>query len=75
MLEIEMVGVTEYCENIPVYLTDTTGIYEYLVDKSEWAGNGRLVIKAINEGGYNSTQIDVLELIQWLKDNRPDLLA
>lgn len=35
---------------------------------------GRLVIGALNEGGYNSTQVDLLDVIAWVKENRPDLL-
>ena len=37
--------------------------------------NGRLTIVATNEGGYNSTSVDLLDLISWIKENIPDLLT
>lgn len=37
-------------------------------------GRGRLCVVAINEGGYNSTWVDLLDLIAWLRAHRPDLL-
>ncbi len=36
--------------------------------------NGRLVIRAINEGGYNFTAVDLLDLLTWVKVNMPELL-
>jgi len=59
---IEMAGVREYCECKRVEL----GMHE---------DSGRLVVRAWNEGGSNCTEVDVLELVAWLKQNRPDLLA
>jgi hypothetical protein len=60
--ETVMKGVTEYCEGMDVCLI-------------EISGQTRLAVKAYNEAGFNSTQVDVLELIDWLKTHRPDLLA
>jgi hypothetical protein len=34
----------------------------------------RPAILAFNESGYNSTAVDVLDLIAWLKKNKPELL-
>ena len=34
----------------------------------------RWVIRALNEGGLNFTEVDLLDLICWIKENRPDLL-
>lgn len=68
-------GVTEYCEDMPVELAETTGRYVYGIPEEEWPGRGRIVILAKNEGGHNSTEVDLLELIAWLRANRPDLLA
>jgi len=53
-------GVREYCEKEPVEI-DTE--------------NGREVIVAANEGGHNSTRVDLLDLINWLKKHRPELLS
>lgn len=33
-----------------------------------------LVIRALNEGGYNCTEVDLLHLINWVKENMPELL-
>jgi hypothetical protein len=57
---VEMEGVREYIEVEPVKLV--------------YNNAGHLVVQAINEGGYNSTEVDLLQLIQWLKTNRPELL-
>ena len=50
----ELVGVREYAEGFPVAL---------------WRDedSGRLLIVAENEGGNNSTAIDLLDLLEWLR--------
>jgi len=63
MADRRMDGVSEYCEGDYVHLTTT-----------EVAGTEKLVIKAMNEGGHNWTEVDLLDLIAWLKANRPELL-
>jgi hypothetical protein len=53
------------------------GVREYMgedIVNLKTLDNGILVIEAINEGGHNSTEVDLLQLIQWLKINRPELL-
>lgn len=57
--EIIMKGVREYGEGEPVALGDQ---------------EGRPVIIASNEAGHNSTSIDLVDVIVWLKANRPELL-
>jgi hypothetical protein len=52
-------GVREYCE-------------DYAVEFDE--SYGRPVVLAFNEGGYNSTAVDLLDLIDWLRKHRPELL-
>lgn len=50
----EMVGVREHTEKFPGQL---------------WRHeNGRLVVIARNEAGYNSTEVDLLDLIAWLQN-------
>lgn len=68
LIEIEMDGVTEYCEGMPVHLLESTkDPYTFkLID--------RWVIQAANEGGHNSTEVDLVDLLLWLKKNKPDLL-
>jgi hypothetical protein len=55
-----MHGVTEYAEGLDVRL--------------QLEDNGRLIVSAWNEGGFNGTSIDLLELLVWLRNNRPDLI-
>jgi hypothetical protein len=68
-----MDGVTEYAEGYGVRLVETTGTYGGLGKPHE--GAGRLAIKALNEAGHNCTEVDLLELLAWVKANRPDLMA
>ncbi len=70
-----MTGVTEYAEGYDVRLIETTGTYSIGKTEQEWTGRGRLAIRALNEAGYNCTEVDLLELLAWVKANRPDLLA
>jgi hypothetical protein len=48
-INITMNGVTEYNEGMEVSLSET---------------DGKLVIKALNEAGYNSTEVDLLQLLE-----------
>jgi hypothetical protein len=68
-----MDGVTEYAERYEVRLVKTTGSYVGI--GKEMPGAGRLVIKAMNEAGNNCTEVDLLEVLSWVKANRPDLMA
>jgi hypothetical protein len=48
--------VKEYCEDMPVHIkTNEEGIW---------------IIEARNEGGYNATQVDLLQLLQWVEKNK-----
>lgn len=73
-MNIEMTGVSEYGEDMPVVLCESKGRYEIIDDKETRKGEGRLVIRAFNEAGCNCTDVDLLELIGWLKENKPELL-
>lgn len=66
---VTMEGVREYCEDLPVKLE-----YELEDKYSSVPKGGRWVISALNESGHNSTQVDLLDLIKWLRESRPDLL-
>jgi hypothetical protein len=70
MEAIVMMGVNEYAEGFPVYLD-----IEDNDDRGDPLEEKRLVVLAKNEGGYNCTEVDLLQLIAWLKDNKPELLA
>lgn len=73
---VKMWGVREYAENYDVFLRHLT---EEDADFARRLGDlpeepGREVIVAYNEGGFNCTEVDLLDLIDWLKANRPELL-
>jgi len=69
-----MDGVAEYAEGYGVRLVQTRGAYDFDKPEHEWRGHGRLVIKSWNEGGHNSTEVDLLQLLEWVRTNRPDLM-
>ena len=54
-----MVGVAEYGEGMDVKLG---------YDK------GRPVIVASNEGGYASTFVDLIQVLEWVRNNMPDVM-
>ena len=54
-----MAGVREHSEQMEVELRRE---------------NERLVVTAFNEGGFKTTNVDLLELLDWLSANRPDIL-
>lgn len=54
-----MEHVREYSEGLPV---------DILKHKD------RPIIVAANEGGYNSVQIDLIDVITWIKLHRPELI-
>lgn len=35
---------------------------------------GRPVILALNECGHNCVEVDLLDVIEWIKENKPELL-
>lgn len=53
MKEFIMEGVREHAEEYPVSLRVTE--------------KGRIGIYAMNEGGYNCTVVDLLDLLEWVK--------
>jgi hypothetical protein len=58
---ITMDGVREYAEEFPV---------ELVTEK-----NGRIAVRAWNEGRFNCTSIDLLDLLKWVRENKPELLT
>lgn len=53
-----MVGVTEYGDGLDVKIG---------YDK------GRPVIVAFNEGGYCCTFVDLIQVLEWVRNNMPEL--
>ena len=69
IIKIEMEGVREYAEYMPVRLIKRHPCYmEHYESEQRW------VIDAVNEGGHNGTEVDLVDLLRWLKENRPELL-
>jgi hypothetical protein len=59
MDKITTFEIREYAESEPVEF--------YENDK------GRLVVGATNEGGYNGTEVDLLELLHFVHNNMPEI--
>ena len=53
-------NIREYVEREPVEIKEK---------------DGRLVIEALNEGGHNGTEVDLMDVIEWVEVNRPDLIT
>lgn len=53
-----MEGVTEYAEGLDVKLS---------------VNKGRFVVDATNEGGYSGTDVDLVQLLEWVNKNMPEL--
>ena len=53
---------------------DYAGGYDVVLREQFCDGEKRLVVVATNQGGYDDTEVDLLDLIVWVKQNRPDLL-
>ena len=71
-MKIEMEGVREYAEHMPVTLSvETKDNRVWNPELKDWADMPRrLVVVALNEGGYNSTAIDLEDLLHWLSNNK-----
>jgi hypothetical protein len=55
-----MEGVREYAEGRAVVIAETA--------------DGRPTVVAENEAGHNNTQVDLIDLLAWVRANRPELL-
>lgn len=74
-LAVPMAGVREYAEQYPVELelvAPNPLVPEYGPPATEGA---RWCVLAWNEARHNATRVDVLDLLAWLRENRPDLLV
>ena len=54
--------------------TGELGVQIGVEDDLPSTGRQRLVVRAWNEDGHNSTLVDLRDLIAWVKANRPELL-
>lgn len=62
---MEATGVSELSEGMPANTPN------YVIEHTEY--EGQLVIKASNEGGYNCTQVVLVELLSFVKNNLPEV--
>ncbi len=60
----EMPGVREYGDEFPVEL----------LQNINGEPTDRWILHAFNEGGCCATYVDLFDLLNWLRENRPDLL-
>ena len=73
-------GVNEYSEEMEVKIEQLTKregeCFENVTSRDTYKAhmNERWVVVARNEAGYNCTQVDLLQLIEWVKKNKPELL-
>jgi hypothetical protein len=71
-MEIEQIekmqGVREYAEEMPVEFV--------FLKKSSYPEQSvnRWVIQATNEAGCNCTQVDFIDVLEWVLKNKPTLL-
>lgn len=61
-------NIREYVEELPIEIKEITEI------ECGGRGEGRVAIYAEDEGGYNGAIIDLLDVIEWVKQNKPELL-
>ena len=47
--------------------------HEVILESYRHKKESRLVITSFNEGQYNSTSIDLLDLLSWVNKNKPEL--
>lgn len=52
--------IKEYVEGLPVEVLEV---------------DGHLVVQALNEGGNNGTRVDLIDVVNWVVSNRPDLIT
>lgn len=69
--------IREYCEGYAVEVTkiDADASVASAADLGAHPPNGmRWIVRAFNEGHHNSTEIDLVDLLTWLRRHRPELL-
>ena len=63
-------NIREYVEEMPVIISD----WQETDREENPIGEKRVVISALNEGGYNGTLVDLCDVISWVRVNMPELL-
>ena len=66
--------VHEYCRGCNIEITRSDGVYDRGVSKKKRKGHGRFVVRSFCGDGFPS-EVDLAELLTWVKNNMPDLWA
>lgn len=64
----KMKGVAEYAEGFDVELIERR--YQIAARTNRTV----LILRAYNEGGHNCVEIDLIDIVLWIKENRPELI-
>jgi len=71
--------IHEYCEEMEVeikqLIPEEGERYKNIINERSYQGyiESRWIVEASNEGGHNNTQIDLIDLLKYIKINMPDL--
>lgn len=71
---VSLEGVREWGEGYVVSLVSTETDEEVRGFGPPQDESPRLCVEALNEGGHNVTRVDLLDLLRWVREHRPDLL-
>jgi hypothetical protein len=75
-------NIKEHLEGLPVQIgrcrppidLDAPDAVERVINQSSQECNGPLVIKSHGECGHVRNEVDLLDVIEWVKANMPELL-
>jgi len=71
--------IHEYCEEMEVeikqLIPEEGEKYKNIINERSYQGHieSRWIVRAYNEGGFNSTEVDLVDLLTYIKINMPDL--
>lgn len=60
--------IREYNEKLKVFMIQYNGNYKKPEERNRW------VIEAFNNGGHNDVNIGLVDVVEWVKKNKPELL-
>ena len=66
--------IGEYSEGLTVEIDCITLTDRDSTQRGHPIGSRRWVVRAFNEAGFNQTNVDIVDLVEWLRENKPELL-
>lgn len=69
------VRIVDGVEALDYEYVERTGAEARMFDLVVKRSRPVIVVVAENEGGYNDTEVDLMDLLRWVKKNRPELWA